>query len=499
MISSSTTTSTTSGTSSAPSTAAEVDAVVRQAADAFHRIGRLPDSNRAHWLRAVADRLDAATDELVAIAARETGLGDARLRGEVARTTGQLRMFASVVEEGSYLEAIIDHAAPDANPPRPDLRRLLRPLGPVAVFAASNFPFAFSVAGGDTASAIAVGAPVIVKAHSGHPELSERTAGLVTAALTEAGAPEGTFALVAGRQAGVELIEHPLVAAGSFTGSVAGGRALADRAAARPAPIPFFGELGSINPVVVTAEADAARGAQLAEGLAASFQGSAGQLCTKPGLVFVPEDSAVEAALAAHVGAAQHRLLTDAIDAGFRHGVAALAAVPGVELVAEGAAGAGAPTAVVYAVALATFADERYRELLTTEVFGPATLLVRYPGAEPLAPHLDALDGSLTATIHAEPGDDIADLVEILADRAGRLLFGGWPTGVAVTWSQHHGGPWPATTSQHTSVGATATRRFQRPIVFQDAPERLLPAALVEKNPLGIPRRVDGVLRAASR
>lgn len=483
-------------------TSAAIDTVVRQAADAFHRIARLPDADRALWLRAVADRLDAATDELVAIAARETGLGEVRLRGEVARTTGQLRMFATVVEEGSYLEAVVDHAAPDAVPPRPDLRRFLRAIGPVAVFAASNFPFAFSVAGGDTASALAVGAPVVVKAHSGHPELSERTAELVTEALTEAGAPAGTFALVSGRQAGVELIEHPLIAAGSFTGSVAGGRALYDRAAARPAPIPFFGELGSINPVVVTAAADDARGAALAEGLAASFQGSAGQLCTKPGLVFVPSGSAVESALTAHVGAAQHRLLTDAIDAGFRHGIADLAAVTGVELVAGGTASGAdvpslSPSPVVFAVDLDTFADDRHREVLTAEVFGPATLLVRYSSAEQLVQRLAALEGSLTATIHAETGDDIDDLVEVLGDRAGRLLFAGWPTGVAVTWSQHHGGPWPATTSQHTSVGATATRRFQRPIVFQDAPERVLPAALLESNPLGIPRRVDGVLRVA--
>lgn len=478
------------------STTADVDRAARAAAGAFATTAVASDRERAGWLRSVADELDRNVGELVGIAGRETGLTEPRLRGEVARTSGQLRMFADVIEEGSYLEAVIDHADPGATPPKPDLRRILRPIGPVAIFAASNFPFAFSVAGGDTASALAVGAPVVVKAHSGHRQLSERTAELVTAALSAAGAPQGTFSLVSGREAGIALIEHPLIAAGSFTGSVAGGRALYDRAAQRPDPIPFFGELGSLNPVVVTVAADRARGASLAEGLATSFQGSSGQLCTKPGLVFVPEDSVLEAALAAHVGESAHRLLTDSIDAGFRDGIEQLAAIPGVELVAGARPAEGQELRpVVYAAGLEVFADARYREALTAEVFGPATLLVRYPDSvEDLPAHLAALEGSLTATIHAEPEDDIDELVTVLRERAGRLLFAGWPTGVAVTWSQHHGGPWPATTSQHTSVGATATRRFQRPIVYQDAPERVLPGALLDANPLGIPRRVDEAL-----
>lgn len=479
-------------------TTTEVDCVVRAAAVAFRTSARSTPGDRAHWLRAVADRLDAASGELVALATAETGLAEARLSGEVARTTNQLRMFAAVVEEGSYVEAAIDHAARSAVPPRPDLRRMLRPVGPVAVFAASNFPFAFSVAGGDTASALAVGASVVVKAHSGHPRLSARTAELVVDALREAGAPEGLFGLVgatedgSSRAVGIELIEHPLVAAASFTGSVAGGRALADRAAARPEPIPFFGELGSVNPVVVTAAADAARGKALAAGLAASFQGSAGQLCTKPGLVFVPSGSALEAALPAQVGAVPHRLLTDAIDRGFRAGVDRLAAVPGVRLLAGGG-GTESPAPAVYAVGLDHFVA--HHEVLGAEVFGPVTLLVRYDTAQGVLAALPRVDGSLTATIHAEPGEDIADLVEVLGARSGRLLFDGWPTGVAVAWSQHHGGPWPATTSQHTSVGATAVRRFQRPIAYQDAPDVVLPPELREDNPLGIPRRVDGVLR----
>ncbi len=476
------------------STPADVDRVASAAAAAFAVTAASTNAERAAWLRAVADELDAHVGELVAIADRETALGETRLRGEVARTTGQLRLFATVVEEGSYLEAIIDHAVSDATPARPDLRRMLRPIGPVAVFAASNFPFAFSVAGGDTASALAVGCPVIVKAHSGHPDLSRRTADLVAGALRTAGAPDGTFALVEGREAGIALIEHPAIAAGSFTGSVAGGRALADRAAARPGPIPFFGELGSINPVVVTEAADAVRGAALAQGLAGSFQLGSGQFCTKPGLVFVPEGSALEAALPAHIGPAAHRLLTDAIDRGFREGLEHLAAVPGAELVAQApATDDGIPQPLVYAVSVDTFAT--HLETLSAEVFGPVTLLVRYGAAAELPAVLARLEGSLTATIHSEDSDDVTHVLDVLTARAGRVLFSGWPTGVAVTWSQHHGGPWPATTSQHTSVGATAARRFQRPIAYQDAPERVLPPALLDANPLGIPRRVDGVLQ----
>lgn len=474
-------------------TTSELDRLARLAESAFPAILAATDAQRAGWLRAIADALDAHIGELVDLAGEETSLGAPRLTGEVARTTGQLRMFAEVVLDGAYLEAVVDHADATATPPRPDLRRMLRPLGPVAVFSASNFPFAFSVAGGDTASALAAGCPVIVKAHSGHPRLSRRTAELVVGALTGAGAPEGTFALIEGRDAGIALVEHPAITAVGFTGSVAGGRALFDRAAARPAPIPFFGELGSINPVVVTPAADAARGAELAAGLAGSFQLGAGQFCTKPGVVFVPVGSALEASIGEHVGDTGARLLTPAIADGFVAGLGALLDVPGVELVGGTAPGDPASVrAAVVATDLATLAG-RSDELLV-EVFGPVTLLVRYDDLAALPELLAALEGSLTATVHAQDGEPIDEVVEVLAERAGRVLFAGWPTGVAVTWSQHHGGPWPATTSQHTSVGATAVRRFQRPIAYQDAPEHVLPPALHDDNPLGIPRRVDGAL-----
>jgi NADP-dependent aldehyde dehydrogenase len=468
-----------------------VDTAATAAARAAEGMRSATDAERAGWLTAIADRLDDAVDELVAIADEETGLGETRLRGEVARTTGQLRMFAAVVLEGSYLEATIDHAVPDATPPRPDLRRMLRPLGPVAVFAASNFPFAFSVAGGDTASALAVGCPVVVKAHPGHPRLSRRTAELVTAALADAGAPEGAFALVDGFDAGLELVDHPAITAVAFTGSLGGGRALHDRAAARPVPIPFFGELGSINPVVVTADADAARGGDLAAGLAGSFQLGAGQFCTKPGLVFVPEGSGLEAALPALVVGDAPRMLTPSIAEGFETGAERVRSVPGVTLLAG-----GDPASPVVAVTdVATL--RAHEDELLAEVFGPFALVVRYRSRDELAAALEGLDGSLTATLHAAPGEPVDDLLPRLEAIAGRVLFAGWPTGVAVTWSQHHGGPWPATTSQHTSVGATAVRRFLRPIVYQDAPDSVLPAALRESNPLNIPRRVDGVARLA--
>jgi NADP-dependent aldehyde dehydrogenase len=453
---------------------------VAAATAAFNAALASSPDERARWLESIAAALDGHTTELVELAVAETHLTEARLTGEVARTTGQLRLFATVVREGSYLEATIDHA--DATSLRPDIRRMLRPLGPVAVYAASNFPFAFSVAGGDTASALAAGAPVVVKAHPGHPLTSRRTAELVTEALRAAGAPNGLFALVEGFEEGIALVEHPGIRAAAFTGSLRGGRALFDRAAARPAPIPFFGELGSINPVVITPAADAARAAELADGLLSSFQLGSGQFCTKPGVVFVPAGSTVEAALTGRELAGRPDLLTEGMDAAFATAVADRA---GIHRVAENPSGGS----VIFAVDAAELTEQ-----LLTEVFGPTTLLVRYADEAQLHEALALLEGSLTATVHAEPGDDLQPLVATLEELAGRVLFSGWPTGVAVTWSQHHGGPWPATTSQHTSVGATAIRRFLRPIAYQDAPEGALPEALREGNPLGIPRRVDGVL-----
>lgn len=474
----------------------ELARITASAAGAADAAANASDETRAGWLRAIADTLDAHTDELVQIADTETHLGRQRLTGEVARTTGQLRLFADVITEGSYLEAVIDHAVPTATPPRPDLRRMLHPLGPVAVFSASNFPFAFSVAGGDTASALAVGCPVIVKAHSGHLTLSERTAELMRESLERSGAPSGIFALVTGREAGQALVVDPVVQAVGFTGSVAGGRALFDLAVSRPDPIPFYGELGSINPVVLTVGAVAARASELASGLASSFTLGAGQFCTKPGVVFVPSGSGFESAVAGATADIEGgKLLTDRIAEAFPVGVGRIANDPEVTVVAgdvhQASVTEGASPVVLATTAAAVTARP---ETLLEECFGPATVLVSYGSTDELVDALHGIPGSLTATVHSEPDEDITDLVAVLRSRAGRVLFNGWPTGVAVNWAQHHGGPWPATTSLFTSVGATAARRFQRPVAYQNAPAAVLPAALHDENPLRIPRRVDGLI-----
>lgn len=473
----------------------QLDALASAAAAAAPVWRSAPAAERAAWLRAAAEALEANVDELVELADAETRLGATRLRGEVARTSGQLRLFATVVEEGSYLELTVDDADPSATPPRPELRRMLIAVGPVAVFSASNFPFAFSVAGGDTASALAAGCPVIVKAHSGHPRLSRRTAELVSAALIRAGAPEGSLSLVDGREAGNALVRHPVIRAAGFTGSLSGGRALFDLATGRPDPIPFYGELGSVNPVVITQAAASARGEELARGLVASFTLGVGQFCTKPGVVFVPDGTGFEDLVAASAeGATGGPLLTDRITAAFPQGVAQLVADPSVSIVAGGLRdGSDVADPVILATDAASVVARP--EILLEECFGPVTLLVRYRGQAELLAALRAVPGSLTATLHSEEGDRVTDVLDALQGRAGRVLFAGWPTGVAVTWSQQHGGPWPATTSLHTSVGATAIRRFLRPLAFQDAPARLLPPELRDDALERVPHRRNGVLK----
>jgi len=471
-------------------TTAELDTITRTASLVAPMVAATTDIERALWLEAIADALDARVGELVALADEESSLGVPRLTGEVARTTAQLRLFASVVREGSYLDATIDHADPAATPPTPDLRRMMRPIGPVAVFSASNFPFAFSVAGGDTASALAVGCPVIVKAHPAHPRLSRLTAEIVTEALRRVDAPDGTFALVEGVEAGSALVTSPVVEAVGFTGSLHGGRALFDLAVARPKPIPFYGELGSLNPVLVTPSAVSA---ELAAGLAASFTLGVGQFCTKPGIVFVPEASGFDRLLAEAVGAPRPAtMLSPSLATAFADGLALLQARATTLVGAEQEPGSGTPVVLATTVAdiLASPDD------LLVECFGPTTLLVRYGSVDEALDAIALIGGSLTAALHATDDDDIAGLAESLARISGRVLFGGWPTGVAVTWAQQHGGPWPSTTSPgHTSVGAAAVRRWIRPVAYQAAPSAVLPLALRDDNPLGVPQRVDGVLR----
>jgi NADP-dependent aldehyde dehydrogenase len=481
-------------------TPSDVDAVATAAAAAAPELAELPLGRRAELLRAVAAALESDRDAIVALADAETGLGPARLAGELTRTRVQLEMFAGVVADGTVLEVIIDRADPAALPaPRPDLRRMLVPIGPVAVFAASNFPLAFSVAGGDTASALAAGCPVVLKAHPGHPALSAHCARLVTGALAGAGAPAGTFGTVVGVDAGRALVTHPAIAAASFTGSLAGGRALFDLAAARPDPIPFYGELGSLNPTVFSPGAVAARGAELAQAFVDSVTLGAGQFCTKPGLLFLPAGHGLAPTLAAALAAAPlGPLLGGRIKAGFQRTAAALAGAPGVRpIVAPATVDGGGGYRVAPALLQVAAADlVAHPAQLLVECFGPAALVVEYGSTGELAAALDAVPGSLTATLHAEATTEAAlarDLLGRLGRRAGRVIFAGWPTGVAVAWAQQHGGPWPATTAPlHTSVGVTAVRRFQRPVAYQNLPDALLPEPLRDANPLGVPRRLDG-------
>ena len=479
----------------------EVSDVVERAVAAAARWRTLDPATRAEMLRAVAGRLDGADDELVALAITETHLTETRLRGELVRTTFQLRFLAAVIEEGDYLQACID--TPDEIwPPgaRPDLRRFLRPLGPVAVFAASNFPFAFSVAGGDSASALAAGCPVVLKAHPGHRRLSARCGEIVCQALHDAGAPDGTFAVVEGDRAGRALITHPDISAVAFTGSAKVGRMLFDIAVGRLRPIPFYGELGSVNPVFVTMRAAAARLDEILSGYVASFTLGAGQFCTQPGILLLPAGVLDRDRIRTMVGAQPSaELLNDRIDGAYQEALAALRHHPTVEVIAEGSRqpdGARTPTLLLTTVEGLVSAAEH----LLAECFGPVSLMTEYSEETQLIEVAEMLEGQLTATVHGELDDVVVPgLLDTLAEKAGRIIWNGWPTAVAVTWAMQHGGPYPATTSPlHTSVGAAAIGRFLRPVTYQGVPDHLLPAPLREGNPLGLPRRVDGQYRTGS-
>lgn len=477
-------------------TTAELAAMMGRAAGAAAIWAATPAARRAGALRAIADRLDAATGELVPLAQSETHLLEGRLTGELKRTTFQLRLFAQMLDEGSYLDARIDHADP-AWPmgARPDIRRVLEPLGPVVVFAASNFPFAFSVAGGDTCSALAAGCPVILKVHSGHPRLSARVGTLVSGALAATGAPDGLLALVYGTEAGREALLDPRVKAGSFTGSIPGGRALFDLAVSRPEPIPFYGELGSVNPTFVTKAAAVARGPQIATEFLGSYTLGAGQFCTKPGILLVPADSGILELLRSADQPSPARLLNERIQSGYVDVLKGLLEHDAVEavLLGEGAFAEPPAATLVATTVAAVLADP---EGLITECFGPTALVVTYTDENELLEVARVIDGQLTATIHGEDSDTVTpELVRLLALKAGRVLWNQWPTGVSVTYAQQHGGPYPATTtSTTTSVGTASITRFLRPVAYQGMPGHLLPVALQDENPLNIARRVDGAL-----
>ncbi|WP_305787146.1 aldehyde dehydrogenase (NADP(+)) [Symbioplanes lichenis] len=431
---------------------------------------------RAGWLEAAADALDAAADELIALGHAETHLPVPRLTGELKRTTFQARLFAQGLRSGELLPSRIDPADPEwGMGPRPDLRRTVVPIGPVLVFAASNFPFAFSVFGGDTVSAIAAGCPVVLKAHPGHPRLSRRTFDVVAKAL-----PEGAIGLIEGVEASLEALRDPRIKAVGFTGSTKGGRALFDIAVSRPDPIPFYGELGSVNPVVVTPAAWAERGAALAEGWVGSLTLGAGQFCTNPGVVLVPDASAfVSAVDLPRPG----RMLTPGIEEGFTDAVRWVESHRGVTVAATGPANEqGVHASVLTASAAEVLADP---EVLDIEMFGPAGLVVGYSSEQELTALLEAMPGQLTATIQGQSsGDDpvAVAVADVLTDTAGRIVWNDWPTGVTVSGAQQHGGPWPATTAPtSTSVGLAAISRWQRPVAFQGAPATVLPAELRDR------------------
>lgn len=473
-------------------TSNDVSATAARAAGAARAFAATSPRERGAALVAAADALDAHAAELITIAMRETGLTEARLTGELRRTSWQLRLFADTIVDGAYLDARIDAPDPDyVIGPRPDVRRVLEPVGPVLNFAASNFPFAFSVAGGDSAAALAAGCPVIVKAHSGHLELSRRTAEIVAAALEGAGMPTGVFQLIEGQQNGVALLQDERIRAGAFTGSTHVGRLLADVAASRPRPIPFYGELGSVNPVYATYADE-----ELLQGFVASVSGSAGQLCTKPGFLFVPADADLSAVAPAAGSVAEHRLLNPGIGRAFEGRRAAVLGAVGATVLSAGEiredeAGQRFATPTVVAVDLDTL--RAHREELLEESFGPLSIIVRYDDADALpAIHEELFPGNLTATVHARPGEladgSLGGLVEALAATSGRVLFGGWPTGVSVTPAMQHGGPYPATTTDATSVGTAGITRFLRGVAYQNAPQELLPAPLRDDNPWDVPQ-----------
>jgi NADP-dependent aldehyde dehydrogenase len=438
-------------------------------------------------------------DELITRTMQETGLPRGRLEGERGRTVNQLRLFARVVRDGDWLDARIDHALPERTPaPRSDLRTRHIPVGPVAVFGSSNFPLAFSVAGGDTASALAAGAPVVCKAHPAHPGASELVGQAIRAAVLKCGLPEGVFSLLAGpgNELGMALVNHPGIQAVGFTGSRRGGLALVQAAAQRPVPIPVYAEMSSTNPVYLLPGALAARGEDIARKFVASLVGSAGQLCTNPGLLIAlagPDlDRFIQTATADVRAVPAATMLTSGIAQTYRHGVDQLLAHPGVDSLARGQAADGpAPCQANLAVttAQAFLADP---DVLGAEIFGASSLVVRCADTAEFLAIAQAIEGQLTATLHLEPGVDdalVAGLIPTLETKAGRILANGFPTGVEVCDAMVHGGPFPATSDgRTTSVGTLAIRRFLRPVCYQDIPDNLLPPALQAANPWNIHR-----------
>ena len=475
------------------STDSDVEAVVGAAAAVAGEVSTATPATRAGWLNSIATSLEAAVDRLTALADEETALGLPRLRNELASAVSALRFYGSVTTDGAWLDVVIDHASDK----HPDLRRMNVALGPVAVFGASNFPFTFSVVGHDMATAIAVGCPVVMKAHPAHPRLSEELAALVRTALAQAGAPRGAFGVVYGLEAGSSLVRHSAITAVAFTGSQRGGLALWRLAASRDRVIPVFAEMGTVNTIVVTSSAAAQRASQIATEFVGSFTLGMGQYCTKPGLLLVPRESDLPQRVAKALETTPQAgwLLTEQIAQSYVSGLERLKEA-GAKQIAQSTspnAGWAASPVVLQVDAAALQADSP----LLRECFGPVALVVEYNSSTDLDSALATLPGSLAAGVQGADADDpdVAPLVAKLARTAGRVVVNDWPPGAAVTWAQHHGGPWPATTvPSKTSVGAAALGRFTRPVAFQGVPDTALPEALREANPLHVPRRVDGRL-----
>ncbi|SEM99845.1 NADP-dependent aldehyde dehydrogenase [Sphingomonas gellani] len=476
------------------------------AAAAFPAFRDLPPEDRAAFLERIADAIAATGEELIDRAMSETGLPRARLEGERGRTVGQLRLFAIVVREGGWMDVTIDPAMPDRQPlPRPDLRRVNMGVGPVAVFGASNFPLAFSVAGGDTASALAAGCPVVVKGHPAHPGTGEIVARIIRQAVADSGLPAGVFSYLPGttNALGGALVADPRIKSVGFTGSRGGGLALVKIANARPEPIPVFAEMSSINPVILFPAAAQARGAALGTAFVASLTQGAGQFCTNPGLVIALANSDLAAfegaAVEALAKAPNQHMLTPGIHNAFQTGVTALEGHAAVETLAKGPVGDGinqASGAIFTADADAFAADAA----LSHEVFGSSSIIVRAPDIDAVASLVSGLEGQLTATLLFDEEDEplVAPLIPLLAEKAGRILANGWPTGVEVSHAMVHGGPFPATSdTRTTSVGTLAIQRFLRPVCYQNLPDRLLPTALRNDNPCKVARRVDGTMQLA--
>jgi alpha-ketoglutaric semialdehyde dehydrogenase len=481
----------------------EVDEAAHLAHKAFASYSRKTGVERARFLCKIAENIERLGDTLITRATQETGLPEGRIRTETARTCSQLRLFAQLVEEGSWVDARIDHADPDRKPlPKPDVRSMLRPLGPVVVFGASNFPLAFSVAGGDTASALAGGNTVIVKAHHAHPGTSEMVGNAVSDAVLSCELADGVFSLIygSGSEVGTALVTHPLIKAGGFTGSRAGGRALFDAASSRPEPIPFYAEMSSVNPVVILPGALKEKAEQIASGLHGSVTLGAGQFCTNPGLVLLAENEDSAAFVgklgALMTGTRQQTMLTHGISSSYQKGVLSRLHHAEVETIAQGEENHGSSEARA-----ALFRTDAEKFLanpeLAEEVFGPSTLIITYASPQQLLEVVRTLEGQLTGSIHGTEEElrENSELLAILETKVGRLVFNGFPTGVEVCHAMVHGGPYPATSDgRSTSVGTRAIFRFTRQVGFQSFPNSALPEELKDENPLGIWRLIDGQL-----